>query len=185
MKKSITEKLGLSRLWEVLIVVALVAFSYTFILYLFDRFTVFTGQYTFPRFVIIIVLTIIFYNPFYSPKIILRFKYLGSIFFIYFTTIFLTNQGIIYFDQTLKTEFVEFNIQQQIENDQNYLAKKGRTLDVENSYAVIRNSAVEQVSFKRNFIGYLISLVIYLLICYVFAYFFTFKSFKEFNSYQN
>ena len=184
MKSESINKLGLKKLWEVLLLIAVISASYTFILYLFNRFAIISGEYTLPRFVIIIVLTLIFYSTFYSPKIIFRFKYVASIFFIYFTTIFLTTQGIIFFDQTLKTEFIEFNIQQKIENDENYLAKKGRTLDIGNSYNLIRNSAIERVSFKSNFMGYLISLIIYLLLCYVFAYFFTFKSFKEFNSYN-
>jgi hypothetical protein len=184
MKSESINKLGLKKLWEVLLLIAVISASYTFILYLFNRFAIISGEYTLPRFVIIIVLTLIFYSTFYSPKIILRFKYVASIFFIYFTTIFLTTQGIIFFDQTLKTEFIEFSIQQQIENDQKYLASKNRRLDIGNSYEVMKISAYERVSFNRNFKGYLISLGIYLLLSYVFAHFFTFKSFKEFNTYN-
>lgn len=185
MKKLDTSKLGLSKLWEVLLVIVLIAFGYTFTLYLFDRFTIFTHDYTFPRFVIIIVLAFIFYSPFYNNKAIIRFKYFGSICFVYLLTVSSTTLVIAHFDQSLKSEYVEYEIQNSIERDQKYLASKNRTLDVKNSYLVIEEAANNKVSIKSLITGFLISLIIGLLFSYLVAHFFTSKNFKQFNSSRN
>jgi hypothetical protein len=65
------------------------------------------------------------------------------------------------------------------------LASKNRTLDVKNSYLVMEEAANNKVSIKSLITGFLISLIIGLLFSYLVAYFFTFKSFKHFNSSRN
>jgi len=182
LKKLDTSKLGLSKLWEVLLVIVLIAFGYTFTLYLFDRFTIFTHDYTFPRFVIIIVLAFIFYSPFYNNKAIVRFKYFGSICFVYLLTVSSTTLAIAYFDESLKSEYIAYQIHNSIEQDQKYLASKNRTLYVKKSYSVIEEAANNKVSIKNLITEFLISLITGLLFSYLVAYFFTFKSFKHFNS---
>lgn len=163
-------------------VIVIITFGYTLILYLFDRFTIFTHNYTFPRFVIIIVLAFMFYPPFYSKTLITRFKYFGLICFVYLLTVLSTSVIIAYFDQSLKTEYIEYQIQNSIEQDQKYLASKNRTLDVKNSYKVIEEAANNKVSFKGLLIRFSTSLIIGLLMSYFVAYYFTSKSFKQFNS---
>ncbi len=182
MKKSNINKLGLNKLWEVLLAIGLITFSYTFILYLFDRFTILTHEYTFIRFVLIAAFSIIFYPPFYSNKVRVRFKYFASICLIYLSTVLTTTLILIYVDKPLKSEYVEIEIQKNIERDQQYLASKNRKLDVENSYAVVVESVNDTVSFRSMMVNYITLLIISLLLSYLMAYFFTYKSFSQFNS---